>query len=198
MILFLLISAYFLGSIPFGLVLTKLMGLGDIRLIGSGNIGATNVWRTGNKSVAALTLFLDAGKGALIMVVLKYLGAEETIVALAGLAAVIGHIFPIWLRFKGGKGVATTLAVFFILHYPMGIVCCLCWIIIFTVYRVSSLAAIATMAIAPLCALFMPGVDSHVFGITFLLSVLVLSRHKENMQRLIRGKELDFKKKNSS
>src|ERR1700744_1755389 len=142
LILGLIIFAYLLGSIPFGLLLTKSAGLGDIRDIGSGNIGATNVLRTGNKGLAAATLVLDALKGAAAVLIARALVYDENIVLFAGLAAVLGHLFPVWLGFKGGKGVAAGLGVLLAVSWPSGIIACAVWLLVAALARLSSLAAL--------------------------------------------------------
>src|ERR1700761_649385 len=131
-----LLLGYLLGSIPFGLLLTKAAGLGDIRSIGSGNIGATNVLRTGNKGLAAITLLLDGGKGAAAVLLGQALG-DHAVALYVGLAAVLGHLFPVWLRFKGGKGVATGLGVLLGAFWPVGGIACGMWLLIFSVFRIS-------------------------------------------------------------
>ena len=143
---------YVLGSIPFGLLLTRIAGLGDIRGIGSGNIGATNVLRTGRKGLAAATLVLDGLKGAAAVWLAFALVADQEVSLLAGLAAVLGHLFPVWLKFKGGKGVATGLGVLIAASWPVGLVACAVWLIIAFVARLSSLAALAAFAVAPVAA----------------------------------------------
>lgn len=177
---------YVLGSIPFGLLLTRAAGLGDIRNIGSGNIGATNVLRTGNKKLAAATLLLDAAKGAVAVLIARYyLG--ETAAMLAGLAAFIGHIFPVWLGFKGGKGVATYLGVLLALAWPCALVFALIWLSVAAVTRISSLAAVVATIAAPVAAWFVGDVD--LAGIVALMSIIVLIKHRANIERLIAGEE---------
>ncbi len=177
---------YVLGSIPFGLLLTRAAGLGDIRSIGSGNIGATNVLRTGNKKLAAATLLLDAAKGAVAVLIARYyLG--ETAAMLAGLAAFIGHIFPVWLGFKGGKGVATYLGVLLALAWPCALVFALIWLSVAAVTRISSLAAVVATIAAPVAAWFVGDVD--LAGIVALMSIIVLIKHRANIERLIAGEE---------
>jgi glycerol-3-phosphate acyltransferase PlsY len=177
---------YLLGSIPFGLLLTKAAGLGDIRGIGSGNIGATNVLRTGRKSLAAATLVLDGLKGAAAVLIVRALAGED-IALLAGLAAVLGHLFPVWLKFKGGKGVATGLAVLIAASWPIGAAACAVWLLVAATARFSSLAALAAFAAAPLVALAMENFG--VVKLAFTIAVLVFVRHQANMRRLLSGTE---------
>src|SRR5262245_40394888 len=141
---------YLLGSIPFGLLLTLAAGLGDIRRIGSGNIGATNVLRTGRKGLAAATVLLDGGKGVVAVLIAQHWGPD--IAMLAGLGALIGHLFPVWLRFKGGKGVATGLGVLLALDWRIGLIACAAWLVVALLLRYSSLAALVAFAAAPLAA----------------------------------------------
>jgi glycerol-3-phosphate acyltransferase PlsY len=189
--------AYLLGSIPFGLVLTRLAGLGDIREIGSGNVGATNVLRTGNKPLALLTLVLDAGKGGIAALIAYHLypGGEEGLdfAIIAGLAAVIGHNFPVWLKFKGGKGVATTLGTLIAVYWPVGLAACITWAIIAAIFRYSSLAALVGLAASPFYAWFM-GAEK-VAVLAALLAILAFIRHHENIRRLIKGEEEKIVKK---
>src|ERR1700761_2970323 len=154
-ILLALIGGYALGSIPFGLVLTRLAGLGDIRKIGSGNIGATNVLRTGNKPLALAVLLLDSGKGAVAVLLAARFGENSALAA--GLGAVLGHLYPVWLGFKGGKGVATTLGTLLALSWPVGLIACAVWLAMALIFRISSLAALTAMAAAPAAALFLSG-----------------------------------------
>ncbi len=186
------LGGYVLGSIPFGLVLTRMAGLGDIRDIGSGNIGATNVLRTGNKFLAFLTLVCDSGKGAAASLSLAYIwGADAGLIG--GFMAVVGHNFPVWLRFKGGKGVATTLGVLLVSAWPVGVGACATWLLIAGTFRYSSLAALVALSAAPLIALYMkmPNVALMAGG----LAVLVIVRHLENIQRLLKGEESKIGKK---
>ncbi|HWK45805.1 MAG TPA: glycerol-3-phosphate 1-O-acyltransferase PlsY [Stellaceae bacterium] len=177
--------AYLLGSIPFGLVLTRLAGLGDIRRIGSGNIGATNVLRTGNRWLAAGTLLLDGGKGAVAVLIAGHFDGNAALVAAA--ASVLGHLFPVWLGFKGGKGVATTLGVLLALAPPVGVIACLTWLLVATVFRYSSLAALTALALSPLFAWAIEGWQ--VAAVAAFLAALVIVRHHENIRRLIDGSE---------
>ena len=177
---------YLLGSIPFGLLLTKFAGLGDIRAIGSGNIGATNVLRTGRKGLALATLVLDGAKGAAaVLVMLAVLEREAAL--FAGLAAVLGHNFPVWLRFKGGKGVATSLGTLIAVAWPVGIGACLTWLAIAALFRVSSLAALAALGLAPLYAFLID--DTPAAALALGLGVLAIVRHRQNIRRLLRGEE---------
>ena len=186
-ILFVCILGYLLGSIPFGLLLTKSAGLGDIRDIGSGNIGATNVLRTGNKGLAAATLVLDALKGAAAVLIARALVYDENIVLFAGLAAVLGHLFPVWLGFKGGKGVAAGLGVLLAIAWPIGVIACVVWLLVAAFARLSSLAALAAFASAPCSALILE--DFSVVKLAFTIAVLVFVRHQANIRRLIAGTE---------
>jgi glycerol-3-phosphate acyltransferase PlsY len=181
-----LVGGYLLGSIPFGLVLTRLAGLGDVRQIGSGNIGATNVLRTGHKGLAAATLLLDAGKGAAAVLLAKLWGPDMALVAAFG--AVVGHLFPVWLGFKGGKGVATTLGALLALSPLLGAASCLAWLLVAVVFRYSSLAALVAVAAAPVVAWFLLA-DLQMVQLTGALALLVWLRHHENIRRLLTGQE---------
>ena len=182
---------YLLGAIPFGLILTRMAGHGDIRQIGSGNIGATNVLRTGNKGLAAVTLLLDGAKGALA--VLLFAGIDANAALLAGLAAVVGHNFPVWLRFKGGKGVATSLGVLLAAAWPVGLLTCVTWLAAAFLTRISSLAALIGLAASPLFALWLA--DGPTAGLAAVLAVLGALRHHENIRRLLKGEEPRIGKK---
>jgi acyl phosphate:glycerol-3-phosphate acyltransferase len=177
---------YLLGSIPFGLILTRFAGLGDIRGIGSGNIGATNVLRTGNKGLAAATLLLDGGKGAAAVLLAAWLGGHDAVLW-AGSGAVLGHAFPIWLGFKGGKAVATSYGVLIAAAWPVGLCAGAIWLAIAAVGRVSSLAALASFALAPLLAAMLA--DATVVKLALVIAVLVFARHHTNIRRLIAGTE---------
>ena len=178
--------AYLLGSIPFGLVLTRLFGAGDLRKIGSGNIGATNVLRTGRKGLAAATVILDGGKGAVAVGLADYFAGPEAAVIAAG-ASVLGHLFPVWLRFKGGKGVATTLGVLLAIAWPVGVAACLAWLLIAFTLRYSSLAALVAIGISPFVAWALA--DDPRAILALFLAVLVFIRHHENIRRLSTGTE---------
>ncbi len=177
---------YLLGSIPFGLMLTKAAGLGDIRNVGSGNIGATNVLRTGRKGLAAATLILDGLKGAAAVLVASVLGTRD-IALLAGLAAVLGHLFPVWLGFKGGKGVATGLGVMIAASWPVGVAACAVWLLVARFARISSLAALTAFAVMPAVALVLQ--DFGAVKLAFTIAVLVFVRHQANIRRLLAGTE---------
>lgn len=186
MIIFLLcIFAYLLGSIPFGLLLTRAAGLGDIRAIGSGNIGATNVLRTGNKGLAAATLFLDGFKGYLAVLIAWHFGGPTTYYV--GFAVFLGHLYPVWLRFNGGKGVATGLAVLLAEAFPIGALACLVWLGMAFSLRYSSAAALAAFAVAPLAALLLGRFDLALLAV--LIAALVYWKHSANIARLRAGTE---------
>ncbi|MGH1464403.1 MAG: glycerol-3-phosphate 1-O-acyltransferase PlsY [Cognatishimia sp.] len=177
---------YLFGSIPFGIVITRVFGLGNLREIGSGNIGTTNVLRTGSKPAAAATLLLDGGKGAIAVLIARFLAGEDA-AQVAGLLAFLGHCFPIWLKFKGGKGVATFLGLMLALAWPVGIACCLTWLITALIGRISSLSALVSAASTTFWIVLLG------FGQVFLLGIavtlLVFWRHKENIARLRTGTE---------
>jgi glycerol-3-phosphate acyltransferase PlsY len=183
---FVCVFGYLLGSIPFGLLLTRVAGLGDIRGIGSGNIGATNVLRTGRKGLAAATLVLDGLKGAAAVLVADAL-VDPEIALFAGLAAVLGHLFPVWLGFKGGKGAAAGLGVLIAAAWPIGLGACAVWLLVAAVARLSSLATLAAFASAPCFALLLE--DFSVVKLAFTIAVLVFVRHQANIRRLLAGTE---------
>ncbi|MDE3015491.1 MAG: glycerol-3-phosphate 1-O-acyltransferase PlsY [Pseudomonadota bacterium] len=189
MITTLLIGAYLLGSIPFGLIITRLAGLGDVRAIGSGNIGATNVLRAGNKKLAVLTLLCDAAKGFTAVLLARSIAPDA--LSLAGLCAVLGHVFPIWLKWRGGKGVATAIGVLLALSLPLALIVCAVWLVIFLPFRIVSLASMAGIAGAPVAA--------HILGDglalpTFILALLIVFTHRANIRRLMNGTEHRFGK----
>ncbi|PZP57028.1 MAG: acyl-phosphate glycerol 3-phosphate acyltransferase [Micavibrio aeruginosavorus] len=186
------LSGYLFGSIPFGLVLCLLAGYGDIRKIGSGNIGATNVLRTGNKPLAAATLILDSSKGAIAVLLAAYFFDKHAMFG-AALGAVLGHNFPIWLKFKGGKGVATTLGTFLALSWPVGLACCAAWLVSALISRISSLSALIALALAPIFAVTIGDPKQlHLIGVIALLGWI---RHKDNISRLLAGTEPKIGKK---
>ena len=183
-------AGYLIGSIPFGLALTRMAGLGDIRRIGAGNIGATNVLRTGNKSLAAATLLLDVGKGALVVLVVSrnwgFVGLMDAGL-FTGLATVLGHNFPVWLKFRGGKGVATTMGVLLGSLFPVGAVACGTWLLTAAVFRYSSLAALVALTAAPVYAAWIGATPvALAAGALTLLSIFT---HRANIERLIQGQE---------
>ena len=178
-------AGYLLGSIPFGLVLTRLAGGTDPRRIGSGNIGATNVLRTGSRPLAAATLVLDAGKGAAAALLLALV--DDTSGLIAGFFAVVGHNFPLWLKFKGGKGVATTLGLLLAVAWPAGLLSCATWLAVAALFRYSSLAALVALVLSPLFMSWVAGGPPVYMAAA--LAVLAVIRHHANIQRLIGGEE---------
>ncbi|WP_187431330.1 Glycerol-3-phosphate acyltransferase [Roseobacter fucihabitans] len=180
------VIGYLLGSIPFGMVLARVMGLGNLRDIGSGNIGATNVLRTGNKTAAALTLLLDGGKGVVAVLLARAFGGEDT-AQIAALMAMIGHCYPIWLRFAGGKGVATFLGLMLALSLPVGIGCCIAWLVGAFTVRISSMGAIVS-SLASLILLPALGAG-HALFLGLVLSLILLWRHRGNIARIRAGTE---------
>jgi glycerol-3-phosphate acyltransferase PlsY len=190
----LVVGGYVLGSIPFGVIATRMAGLGDIRKVGSGNIGATNVLRTGRRDLAAITLIGDGGKGAAAVGLAHLLAlsqapaAEPLACALAGGAAFIGHLFPVWLGFKGGKGVATFLGVLLAAAWPVGVAACLTWLVMAKLVKISSLSALTAAALSPLYALGLQRPLPTVV-LAAVLAVLIFVRHHENIRRLLNGTE---------
>lgn len=182
-----LLGGYLLGSIPFGVLATRWGGVGDVRAIGSGNIGATNVLRTGRKDLAALTLLGDAGKGALAVIVARALWGEAA-GALAGGAAFLGHLFPAWLSFRGGKGVATALGLMLAAAWPVGLLALATWLAVLAVFRISSLAALAAAVLSPIFAALL-GVSAPVRTLILFAAILVVLRHRANISRLLSGRE---------
>lgn len=184
--------AYLLGSVPFGIVMARLFGLGDLRAVGSGNIGATNVLRTGNKLAAFLTLILDAGKGAIAVLVARLAFGEDA-AQLAGFAAFLGHCFPVFLGFKGGKGVATFLGTLLALAWPIGLAACAIWAVTAAIFRMSSLSALVAAALSPLAAYALGHPTAVVFCVA--LAALIFIRHHENIARIAKGTEPKIGKK---
>lgn len=180
------VLGYLLGSIPFGLVIARAFGLGDLRKIGSGNIGATNVLRTGNKPAALATLLLDSGKGAIAVLLARHLGGDGAAV-LAGGAAFLGHCFPVWLGFKGGKGVATFLGTLIALHWPLGLIACATWLVTALIGRISSLSALLAAGLSPLMAWALGRAD--LILVSLFMAVLIFIRHRANISRLLDGTE---------
>jgi len=181
-----LIAAYLLGSVPFGLLISRAMGLGDLRKIGSGNIGATNVLRTGSKKAALATLLLDGGKGAVAVLVARYVYGD-TAAQVAGLGVFLGHIFPVYLGFRGGKGVATFLGILLALNPYTGLAACATWLLTALLFRMSSLAALVAAVSAPLW-LWLFGLVTST-GLGLLLAALVWLRHAANIRRILAGTE---------
>ena len=180
------VIGYLLGSIPFGVLISGLMGLGDLRKIGSGNIGATNVLRTGNKFAAAATLILDGGKGVVAVLIAMTFAAPDA-AQLAALAAFAGHCFPIWLQFKGGKGVATFLGILLAIAWPVGVAACLTWLVTAFALRISSLSALVAALLAPIWAALL-GFPT-ISGLATALALLIFYRHGPNISRIVAGTE---------
>jgi glycerol-3-phosphate acyltransferase PlsY len=180
------LAAYLIGSVPFGIVVTRVLGLGDLRSIGSGNIGATNVLRTGSKGAALATLLLDGAKGAVAVLVARAVAGEGA-AQIAGLFAFLGHLYPVWLRFKGGKGVATLLGILLALAWPAGLLACLTWAVAAALTRISSASALAAAALAPFW-LWLTGHGTAV-ALALVLAALVWFRHGANIRRLLSGTE---------
>ena len=187
--------AYLLGSVPFGIVITRSMGLTDIRRIGSGNIGATNVLRTGNKFAAFLTLVLDAGKGAAAVIAARLLVGEDA-AQVAAVFSFLGHLWPVWLGFKGGKGVATFLGVVLALDWPLGLMACATWVVMALLLRISSLSAVTAATMTPLLAAILGG--GELVAMSIVLALLIFLRHHANIRRLIAGTEPRIGQKKNS
>ena len=186
------LAAYLIGSIPFGVVIARVMGLGDLRQIGSGNIGATNVMRTGNKLAGVLTFLLDAAKGAIAALIAWALLGEDA-AQTAALAAFLGHLYPVFLGLKGGKGVATFVGTALALAWPVGLVICAIWAVTFKLSRISSLSALIAAGLAPVLALVL-GYGSMV-GLFVILAAMIFWKHAENIHRLRLGTEARFSRK---
>ncbi|HEY7851787.1 MAG TPA: glycerol-3-phosphate 1-O-acyltransferase PlsY [Caulobacteraceae bacterium] len=182
------VGGYLLGSIPFGVIATRLGGAGNLREIGSGSIGATNVLRTGRRDLALITLVADAAKGAVAVLIAAALTSTAG-AAVAGGAAFLGHLFPVWLRFRGGKGVATALGILLAAAWPLAMACGAIWLGVAIAFRYSSLAALAAAALAPLVVILMGGWASPLLWLTLFMATLIFVRHRENIARLIEGKE---------
>ncbi|WP_112311893.1 glycerol-3-phosphate 1-O-acyltransferase PlsY [Pseudogemmobacter bohemicus] len=193
------VLAYLLGSVPFGVLITRAMGLGDLRRIGSGNIGATNVLRTGNKGAAIATLLLDGGKGAVAVLLARWWAGAEDAAQIAALAAFLGHLFPVWSGFRGGKGVATFLGILLALAWPVGVAACLSWLVGAFVTRMSSAAALIAAALTPVWVLLTgvqdvpgwmaaPGAGRMLI-LVVTLTVLIYIRHSANLARIKAGTE---------
>ncbi|WP_095091839.1 glycerol-3-phosphate 1-O-acyltransferase PlsY [Mesorhizobium sophorae] len=180
-----LVFGYLLGSIPFGLLLTRAAGLGDVRKIGSGNIGATNVLRTGNKGLAAATLLLDALKGTAAVLITGHFAPELAI--WAGLGAFLGHLFPAWLGFKGGKGVATYLGVLIGLAWQVALIFAVVWLVMAFLFRYSSLAALTAAIVVPIALYFLS--TPQIAALFAVMSIIVFIKHRENISRLLAGTE---------
>ncbi len=177
---------YLMGSVPFGMIVARIMGLGNLRQIGSGNIGATNVLRTGNKLAAALTLLLDAAKGAVAVVLARSLAGEDA-AQIAALCAFVGHCYPVWLGFKGGKGVATFLGLLLALDWRVGVACCLSWLVAAMIWRVSSMAALFAAAVSTIWMVTLGYPQAFMLGV--VLTLLVFWRHRANISRIRAGTE---------
>ena len=186
LLLLTVVLAYLLGSVPFGIVITRALGLGDLRKIGSGNIGATNVLRTGNKGAALATLVLDAAKGGVAVLIARAL-LDEDAAQLAALAAFLGHLFPVWLGFRGGKGVATFLGTLLALDWRVGLAVCATWLVVAAITRTSSIAAL--MAAASASAWLFLVNEGRMLLLVMLLTLLVYVRHAENLRRIKAGTE---------
>ncbi|MGN6099607.1 MAG: glycerol-3-phosphate 1-O-acyltransferase PlsY [Devosia sp.] len=187
------VLGYLLGSIPFGLLITRAAGLGDVRKIGSGNIGATNVLRTGRRELAAATLVLDALKGTAAVLIARYLWGDDAVL-IAGVAAFLGHCLPVWLNFKGGKGVATFIGILLGWAWPVAVIFCIVWLIIAFAQRYSSLSALTAAVTAPIFAyvagLYLDWIDGpRLAAVTALLALVLIYNHRANIARLIEGTE---------
>ncbi len=177
---------YLLGSVPFGIVITRMLGLGDLRQIGSGNIGATNVLRTGNRGAALATLLLDAGKGGVAVLIARVLIGEDA-AQIAGGAAFIGHLFPVWLGFRGGKGMATFLGTLIALAWPVGLAACATWAVVAGLFRISSLSALVAAILSAAWAALLG--EHQSIALIILMAALVVLRHETNIRRILAGTE---------
>ena len=184
-----IVGGYLLGSIPFGVIATRLAGVGDIRKVGSGNIGATNVLRTGRRDLALITLIGDGGKGAAAVLLARWLLQSEEAACLAGGAAMFGHVFPVWLKFRGGKGVATFLGVLLAAAWPAGVLACLTWLFMAWLTRISSLAALTAAAFAPIYVFATHERPVDKIYLAVVMAMLLFVRHHENIRRLLKGAE---------
>lgn len=191
-LIFWAVCGYLLGSVPFGLVITRAMGLGDLRRIGSGNIGATNVLRTGSKGAALATLLLDSGKGAIAVLIARAVAGEDAALV-AGVAAFLGHLYPVWLGFKGGKGMATFLGTLGALSWPVGLIACGIWLVVAGVSRISSLSALVSAGATPLVAALLG--QRNLAIACLLMAALILWRHRANIARIRQGTEPQIGKK---
>ena len=180
-----ILLSYLMGSIPFGFILTKLFLKKDIREIGSGNIGATNVLRTGNKIIGYITLSLDILKAIIPLLIIKFNHPEFLFIS--ALSIFLGHVFPLWLKFKGGKGVATYVGILFCINYILGFVFIICWLIIFIIYRYSSLSSLIASLTIPLYHFFI--IDNNNYYFFIILFILIFFTHRENVKRLINNTE---------
>lgn len=185
-LIFWAVCGYILGSIPFGLVITRAMGLGDLRQIGSGNIGATNVLRTGSKPAALATLLLDSGKGAIAVLVARAVAGEDAALV-AGVAAFLGHLYPVWLGFRGGKGMATFLGTLLAMFWPLGLIACGIWLIVAVLGRMSSLASMISASATPLVAALLG--QQKLAVACLVMAALILWRHRANIARIRQGNE---------
>ncbi len=186
------IIGYLLGAIPFGIVITRALGLGDLRQIGSGNIGATNVLRTGNKPAALATLLLDSGKGAIAVLLARALAGPDAAL-IAGAAAFLGHLYPVWLGFRGGKGVATFLGTLLAMDWRLGLIACAIWLAVALALRISSLSALVAAALTPFVALWLDGLA--MAAVVAFMAVLIFIRHRANIARIRSGTEPKIGKK---
>lgn len=193
--LFLISIVYFFGSIPFAYILPKIFGLGDIRKLGSGNVGATNVLRTGNKALAIVVLVFDIIKGFVPLIILKnyyHNDISEFIIVLIGSVAILGHIFPIWLKFKGGKGVATYIGFLFAINYIFGIIFIITWLLIAFLKKYSSLASITSLVLLPLFVMLF-SYEKQIIYLLILINLIIISKHYSNIYRLINKSETKIK-----